>query len=246
MEYRQRQDEMAAALREKELRNFVALKDYVNERSKAFRRRQLQMEHLAEQEECDRVQQRLNEREHKKAVRFAKFMEYERHFMRCEDERSYRLRFFEWESAQIAREREDMFLTEVEQCETGDRFWGLDLFEHKLNAEEERLRRAYRDKVLDMNRKMRLMGISTPLWGGDRDRVPTNTKVIVRKPRFDASAMMVGAVADAANGSTREGRHAVDRARCLEPAGARLELLRSLKAEEIRGKLRHRLPVGKS
>lgn len=248
MEYRQRQNEMAAALREEELRNFVALKDYVNERSKALRRRQLQMEHLAAQEECDRIQQRMNEREYNKVVRFAKFMEHERQLMRCEDERSYQLRRFEWESTQIAREREDMFLAEVEQCEVGDRFWGLDLFEHKLNAEEERLRRAYRDKVLDMNRKMHLMGISTPLWSGDRDKTSRSIKVVVRRPQSvsnDATAGTVRCVPAAAKDCTPEGR-VIDRVRCLEPADARLELLRGLKAEDIRGRLRYRLPMGKS
>lgn len=168
--YQRKQEELAAVQRDKELRDFVALKDYVNERSKVFRRRQLQMQHVAAQEECDRVERRLNDRSERRARRFESFLDAERALMAFEDSRSYAARFLFWERAQALREREDMAGAEAEQREVGDGFWGLDLYERNFNAEERRLRQVYCDRVIEANRRLHAVRATAPVRGRTRAR----------------------------------------------------------------------------
>eukprot|EP01034_Spumella_vulgaris_P029800 gene29800-36906_t len=173
--YRARQEEIAAALREKELREMIALKDYVNERSKVSRRRQKQMEHQSEQEEHDRIERRQGERDLRRAAKFEQFIEHERECMLREDVRSYELRRHDWEVSQTHREREEMWNAEQEQCEV-DRFWGLDQYERRMNDEERRLKRLYEAKVIDLNMKLSSMRAVQPITRRDR-----NNKVVVQK-----------------------------------------------------------------
>jgi len=63
------------------------------------------MEQLLEQDEKERVAQRQLDRQKRREQRFQLYLQSERNYMICEDDRSYKLRQFVWESAQIARER---------------------------------------------------------------------------------------------------------------------------------------------
>lgn len=254
-EHRRKLEELAAVNREKELRDFVALKDYVNERSKVFRRRQLQMQHLAEQEECDRVQQRLNDRAVRRALRFERSLEAERALMAYEDGRSYTVRFFNWEQTQILREQEDMLFAEAEQCEVGDRFWGLDLYVRNRNAEEQRLKRAYENRVLDVNRTLHAVKATAPLcsrrnrsngrMGGQRQGQVTirRDQLLWREEAFPSAT----AANDRVLLARQRGQTSSQQGRIgHQETGDGDALLKALKAEEVRGKLKYRISPGYS
>lgn len=62
------------------------------------------MEELLAEEERERVRQRQQEKLKRRELRFLRYLDSERDFMLLEDDRSYKLRHFCWESTQIARE----------------------------------------------------------------------------------------------------------------------------------------------
>lgn len=227
--YRHKQAQLRAAAREKELRELHALKDYVNERSKVFRRRHKQMELLAQQEERDRVERRLGDREQRRQAKFAQYLEAERAHMAAEDSRAYGVRLLAWETAQIEREREDMFNAQLEQTEV-DRFWGLDLFERSLGAEEQRLKAAYERKVVALNQQMASMHAALPSFGSGK-------KIRQRISWTEHS----GDVKHPGDRETGE-RQYLDAVRAREKERARRDaLIKKLKAEEVRTQLRYRL-----
>ena len=73
------------------------------------------MEQLLEQEEKERVAQRQLDRQKRREQRFQLYLQSERDYMICEDDRAYKLRQYMWETTQIARERFEYF-TEILYC----------------------------------------------------------------------------------------------------------------------------------
>ena len=63
------------------------------------------MEKLLEQDEKDRVAQRQLDRQRRREQRFQLYLQSERDYMVCEDDRAYKFRQYLWETTQISRER---------------------------------------------------------------------------------------------------------------------------------------------
>lgn len=223
-EYHDRKEREAAEKREAELREYIKLKDYVNERTRLFRRREKQMELMSLQEEADRVERRKADKTRVKEEKFQKYLECERLSMTMEDEYSYKRRFFEWECDQIAREREDMFNAECEQTDI-DRFWGFEVYERRINEEEKRLRHFYEQKVLRLNQELVVQKTTLPF----KKHVKS---IIINDSQGDTAAV---AKVD------REETFIEAHQRKLIENERRLELIKKLKAEEVRGKLKYRL-----
>ena len=77
----------------------------------------------------------------------------ERYLMEVQDARSNRLRFFEWECLQIAREREGMWFEECEQCST-DKFWGFFVEEARLKAINDKYKAFYEGRIQETRKKL--------------------------------------------------------------------------------------------
>lgn len=103
--------------------------------------------------EMERLRIREQERLERREMRYKKYMECEREHLMYEDNRSYKLRDYNWQVVHEHKEQMDMLTAEMEQTEV-DRFWGVDLYERKQNEEEERLRKAYERKVHQLNQMM--------------------------------------------------------------------------------------------
>ena len=97
------------------------------------------------------MEKRKNDKLNRRQKKVELYFESERDIMISEDDRSYKLRHYNWECERIIRERENMFNEEREQTDV-DRFWGLDLYELNLNNEEKRLRILYYQRVEELNK----------------------------------------------------------------------------------------------
>lgn len=205
--YQRRRDLLQAAKRKQELKELEELKDYVRERNVILDRHQKQMERIAAQAEADRIAQRAAERERRRALRFARYLEEERVFMAEEDRRSGLVRFLLYESVREERERARMFEEECEQCEL-DRFWGFDYYENCMKQEELRLRQFYEDRVRLKNEQL------------------VNMKCIL--PAAPPKFTVFGTLPE---------DHAYD-----NNQERRLAVIKKLKAEEVRSKLKIFIP----
>lgn len=206
----ERRDEIARRKRNQELATLQTIKNYVTEKTTIYQRREEQLRHMAEEYEQNRILKRQYDREERRRLRFLGYLEKEREHMMFEDERSYRLRDYEFELIREQQEREDMFNEECDQCEV-DRFWGIDAFEINVRNEERRLREFYEQRVYEANRRLATMGTAKPLKRSEVSLVPLGK--LPEDNKFDD-----------------------DRVR-------RQAVIKKLKAEEIRSKLKIKLPT---
>lgn len=199
--------------------NLQTLKDYIQERLTVLDRQQDQMKAMQEEEELRRQQQRIFDKQERRRLRFAAYLQEERWHMEVEDARSHALRAYLEEIQRENMERENMFNAECDQREM-DRFWGVDYFEECLRIEEQRLRAFYQARVIQLNRELQKMGCVQPRRKkGDRETllVPVDVRPIGSLPEEQTFL-----------------DQAADKAR-------QLYMIKKLKAEEIRSQLKYRL-----
>ena len=205
-----RRDEIARRKRREELATLQTIRNYVTEKTVVYQRREDQLRHMAEEYEQNRILKRQHDREERRRQRFMIYLEKEREHMMFEDERSYKLRAYEFELMREQQEREDMFNEECDQCEV-DRYWGIDAFEANIRNEERRLREFYEQRVYEANRRLVTMGTVKPLKRSEVALVPLG-----RLPE--------------------DNKYDDDRLR-------RQAVIKKLKAEEIRSRLKIKLPT---
>lgn len=145
-------------------------RQYVNDRFAQITRQQRRLQRTLEVEEANRVAKRQADRDARRAARIAGYEREERRLMTIEDDLSYRRRFYEWEVACEAAERERMFNEECDQCEV-DRYWGIDLAEQLRLEEEERQRRLFEGRVEAMRVKCVNIQIIRPYVHEARNKV---------------------------------------------------------------------------
>lgn len=133
------------------------MNEYIRERIAVLNRQQDQMKHLAEQEEIRRLNERKHAREMRRQKRFDEYLAGERQHMLAADEWSHKHRAYLEEIQREDYEREGMFNAECDQREL-DCFWGIDLYEQHLQAEEKRLRHFYQYRLMSLNKELKVMG----------------------------------------------------------------------------------------
>lgn len=203
--------EEARLRRLREIQEHKELIIYINERSNILERKRNQMERMKEQKELDRVEKRHAEKMSRREHKYQVYLSNERDLLTHEDDRSYKLRFYEWECRQEDREREDMYSEYLEQTEV-DRFWGLELFERRLNAEEKRLREVYAKRVQYFNNQ--LVGMK---------------QIHKSMKGFEVTSL----------GSMDTKYRTADGGLSVPEEVRRNEIIRTLKVEEIRSELKH-------
>merc|ERR1711916_239425 len=106
-----------------------------------------------ELEEQARIDKRNADRAARAAIRFAKLEAVERRQMEEENSFGHQLRFYEWETLQIEREREGMWYEEREQCDV-DRFWGLEMEALRLQNIRTKYINFYENRTAALRKKL--------------------------------------------------------------------------------------------
>jgi hypothetical protein len=136
-----------------ELKSFEEHVEYVDKRIKRLKRQEQRLARTLDLEEQARVDKRAADRQARAAIRWAKMEANERYLMEVQDDRSNRLRFFQWECLQIEREREGMWFEECEQCST-DKFWGFFVEEARLKAINDKYKAFYEGRIQETRKKL--------------------------------------------------------------------------------------------
>jgi hypothetical protein len=147
----------AALKRTEELVKLQTMRNFVEEKTVIFNRRQELLRHMADEHEQHRLQRREFDRAERRRLRFEEYLNSERQHFMFEDNRSYQLREYLCERQRQSSEREEMFEAECEQCEI-DHFWGIDAFEQRMRSEEHRLRVFYEQRVREANAPLAMLG----------------------------------------------------------------------------------------
>jgi len=139
--------------REAELATFEQHVEYVDKRIKRLNRQRQRLARTLDLEEQARIDKRAADRQSRAAIRWARTEALERWQMETEDDRSNRMRFYEWECLQIAREREGMWFEECEQCAV-DKFWGFFIEEQRLDMINQKYKDFYAQRIADTRKKL--------------------------------------------------------------------------------------------
>ncbi len=139
--------------RDAELKTFEQHVEYVDKRIKRLKRQEQRLARTLELEEQARVDKRKADREARAALRWARQEAIERWNMELEDDRSHRVRFYQWECLQVDREREGMWYEEKEQCAV-DRFWGFDVEDARLKAINDKYKAFYQQRIAETRKKL--------------------------------------------------------------------------------------------
>ena len=158
----------AAVQRAEELVELQTIRNFIDEKTVLFNRRQEQLRHLAEEREQHRLQRRAFDKMERRRLRFEEYIENERRHFLFEDNRSYQLRHYRCECDRELREREDMFDEECAQREI-DRFWGIDAFYQRMRDEERRLRMFYEQRVREANAPLMILKQTKQIKKSDLD-----------------------------------------------------------------------------
>ena len=136
-----------------ELKSFEDHVEYVDKRIKRLKRQEQRLARTLDLEEQARLDKRSADRQARTAIRYAKMEANERYLMEVQDDRSNRVRFYEWECLQIGREREGMWYEECEQCAT-DKFWGFFVEEARLQAINDKYLAFYQGRIAETRKKL--------------------------------------------------------------------------------------------
>ncbi len=136
-----------------ELVTFEQHVEYVDKRIKRLKRQEQRLARTLDLEEQARIDKRAADRQSRAAIRWARNEAMERWQMEIEDNRSNRVRFYDWECLQIDREREGMWFEECEQCAV-DKFWGFFQEEARLQAINDKYKAFYAGRIADTRKKL--------------------------------------------------------------------------------------------
>jgi len=142
--------------------------------------------------------------------------------MEYEDTRSFHYREYQAEQIREEKERENMYNEEQEQCEV-DKFWGIELFEKNLLQEERRLREFYAQRVKTLNQELVKMKVVQNV------SYDSYKSYIIPEQKYQQEDM--------------RRRVKLQQRMKKDEQLAKIEFVKQLKAEEIRSKLKYRLPT---
>jgi len=142
--------------------------------------------------------------------------------MEYEDTRSFHYREYQAELIREEKERENMYNEEQEQCEV-DKFWGIELFEKNLLQEERRLREFYAQRVKTLNQELVKMKVVQNV------SYDSYKSYIIPEQKYQQEDM--------------RRRVKLQQRMKKDEQLAKIEFVKQLKAEEIRSKLKYRLPT---
>jgi hypothetical protein len=132
------------------------LLEYVDRRLYMIEEKERDKKRREEEAEVARLAQRAADRAARRHAQWLLYIQGQRQEMEYEDRRSRQLREYEWECFRERIERGCMYDEERKQTFC-DRYWGIDLYERRMNEEEVRLRRLYEEKVRRLGRDMMKM-----------------------------------------------------------------------------------------